>query len=143
MKTVILKVAASLGVVVASLAGFMLAVYARAALPWGPFDNGYIWFPILPVLGLWAVASGGISAAVWNSIRRHSPATSFLMALLAWILVLGPAVWLLAATPDGIWSHEYGTLVRRIVALGYVSLLPSQIAFWGFVLVTRIGFAKR
>jgi len=144
MKNAILKGVVGVVVVLATAGG----VYVGEILPVlirGDFAGvggvGFIiWLYFLPLLWVWAMLVGGLGAGFWRC-RGFAPEIALPLSMVATLLVFGPSLLMLLSGSEA-WEGSYG-LTGRIVALASLSFFPSQVAFWGFAIVMRIGWKRR
>jgi hypothetical protein len=142
MKNIIFKVLVGLVVVLATAGG----VFVGGVLPelvLGSFvrgsDAGFAWLFFLPLLWTWTLLVGGLGAGFWRRCG-FAPEIALPLSLVATLLVFGPSLLMLYGYTA--WAITSG-LAERIVALASLSFFPSQVAFWGFAIVMRIGWKRR
>jgi hypothetical protein len=143
MKRVLVKILLSVLVVSAT----MMAIWWGGALPELAGihykDNmGFVClFFYCPFMFLpWSCVAGACSAAIWKRRFRFSGDRGLLLAGAAFVAVLLVGSLLIEALP--LWQSS-PMLVARLFAHVSFSFFPSQVAFWGFAAVMRIGWKRR
>jgi len=145
MKKAILKGVVGVVVVLATAGG----VYVGGMLPelvqgdfviagWGP--GLVIWLCFLPLLWVWAILVGGFVAGFWRR-RGFPPEIALPLSFVATLLVFGPSL-LMLLYGSAAWRGSY-ELTGRVVVLASLSFFPSQVAYWGFAIVMRIGWKRQ
>jgi len=123
-------VAAWLGIGIEESAGIR-------ALPRGDFGAlGAMWCLIF-WLGLWSILIGLLAAWLWHRRLRWRRLPALALAGVAFILVLTPSLILLDWLP---WAPV--GLLAKVAALALSAFFPSQVTFWGFMLVFRMGAGR-
>jgi len=143
MKRVLAKILLSVLVVSAT----MTAIWWGGALPeligihWNN-DRSLVCFLVFCPWTLlpWSCVVGACSAAIWKRRFHFSGDRSLLLAGAAFVAVLPVGGLLIEALP--LWQST-PMLVARLFAHVSFSFFPSQVAFWGFAIVMRIGWERR
>ena len=82
---------------------------------------------------------GAIAAAVWKKRFCFAWRWGIILAIASFLVVLLGSVFIEALPLLKPWL----TLTERFIVHTLLSLLPSQVAFWGFSGVMRIGWKRR
>ena len=103
---------------------------------WGPL--GSLPF-VLGGLSLCSWLVGAIAAAVWKKRFCFAWRWGIILAIASFLVVLLGSVFIEALPLLKPWL----TLTERFIVHTLFSLLPSQVAFWGFSGVMQIGWKSR
>jgi D-alanyl-lipoteichoic acid acyltransferase DltB (MBOAT superfamily) len=94
---------------------------------------------VLGGLSLCSWLVGAIAAAVWKKRFCFAWRWGIILAIASFLVVLLGSVFIEALPLLKPWL----TPTERFIAHTLFSLLPSQVAFWGFSGVMRIGWKSR
>jgi len=103
---------------------------------WGPMGSSLF---VLGGLSLCSWLVGAIAAAVWEKRFCFAWRWGILLAIASFLAVLLGSVFIEALPVLKPWLE----LPERFIVHTLFSLLPSQVAFWGFSGVMRIGWKSR
>lgn len=103
---------------------------------WGPMGSSLF---VLGGLSLCSWLVGAIAAAVWKKRFCFAWRWGIILAIASFLVVLLGSVFIEALPLLKPWL----TLTERFIVHILFSLLPSQVAFWGFSGVMRIGWKRR
>jgi hypothetical protein len=100
----------------------------------------FIGLVILTAGVVWSSLTGILCAWAWKRRYGFLWQAGFVLACVAFLFVFALSCVLLKNRIFGapIWKYDVGVLGQITVLLS-LSVFPSQVAFWGFALVARIG----